>query len=548
MTTSAVPLVLDVTMEEIEAILEQAKDRPLDAVECETLRGLAVSYLAVLTRIEDQKSTIRTLRELVFGAKTETKENVVGDAQAAPTGTGTPEKAETGDEKAQGTEISPPKGHGRTPAQQYTGAKRIKVPHPSLRPGDPCPCGCGGTLYQQKRPKVLVRIRASAPFLATVYEKERLRSSLCGRLFVADSPPGVGEEKYDASVPAMNAVLRYGSGLPMNRIAGLQRSIGVPFPVSTQWEILSEAAKLLMVVFQALVRLAAQGTLFYNDDTPMKILSFLADLKRRRERGEDPKRTGVFTSGIVSELPDGHRVVLYYTGPHHAGENLAEVLTARSAELAPPMQMCDALERNLPEPLKTIVGNCLVHARRLFVRVNESFPAEVRYVVEELALVYENEARAQAAGMSPEDRLQLHQEASRPVMDRLKAWMDGQIEEKKTEPNSGLGKAIRYCRKRWDRLTLFLQVAGAPLDSNLVERMLKKAILHRKNSLFYKTENGARVGDLYMALIATAKLAQVDPFDYLTELLRHPKEIAASPSDWLPWNYRETLGCLADTS
>jgi hypothetical protein len=162
--------------------------------------------------------------------------------------------------------------------------------------------------------------------------------------------------------------------------------------------------------------------------------------------------------------------------------------------------------------------------------------------------VYENEARAQAAGMSPEDRLQLHQEASRPVMDRLKGWMDGQIEEKQTEPNSRLGKAIRYCRKRWNRLTLFLRVAGAPLDSNLVKRMLKKAILHRKNSHFYKTENGARVGDLYMALIATAKLAQVDPLDYLTEQLRHPLEIAASPSDWLPWNYRETLRRLTDTS
>jgi hypothetical protein len=346
----------------------------------------------------------------------------------------------------------------------------------------------------------------------------------------------------------MGAVLRSGSGLPMNRIAGLQEAMGVPFPPSTQWDLLWRAAKLLAVVFREIVRLAAQGTLFYNDDTPMKILSFLADLKKRRERGEKPERTGVFTSGIVSELSDGHRVVLSYTGLHHAGENLAKVLAVRSAELAPPMLMCDALNRILAEPLRTIVGNCLVHARRLFVRVNESFPEEVRYVVEELALVYENEARAKAEGMSPEARLTFHQEASRPVMDRLKGWLDRQIEEKKTEPNSGLGRAIEYCRKRWERLTLFLRVAGAPLDSNLVERMLKKAILHRKNSLFYKTENGAKVGDLYMALIATAKLAGADPFDYLTELLRHPSEIAASPADWLPWNYRETLRRLTDTS
>jgi hypothetical protein len=222
--------------------------------------------------------------------------------------------------------------------------------------------------------------------------------------------------------------------------------------------------------------------------------------------------------------------------------NLFVVLSQRAKDLGPPLHMSDALERNLPEPLKTIWGNCLVHARRGFIRVNESFPDEVRHVVEELALVYENEAYTKVQGMSAEERLRFHQEHSGPVMARLKTWMDEQITQKKTEPNSGLGKATQYCRKRWDRLTLFLRHAGAPLDSNLVERMLKRAILHRKNSLFYKTPNGAAAGDLFMSLIATAKLAKVDPFDYLTELLRHPEEIAADPSQWLPWNYRAALG------
>lgn len=536
MSASTATPVIEVTLDEIDSILEQAKNRPLDAAECASIRALCVSYLAVLTKIEDGKSSIRTLRAMVFGEKTETKDNVVGNNTKAPDVGAAQEEADAApDEKAK------PIGHGRTPAREYAGAERVKVAHESLKPGDPCPCGCGGTVYGKKEPKSLVRIRGCAPFAATVYEKEWLRCGLCGEVFVAKSPSGVGDEKFDASVPAMNAMLRYGSGLPMNRIAGLQKVMGVPFPVSTQWEILLDGARRLEAVLRELVRLAAQGVLFYNDDTPMKILAFLADLKKRRELGEKPERTGIFTSGIVSELSDGRQVVLYYTGQHHAGENLAQVLMERSAELDTPLQMCDALDCNAPEPLKTILGNCLVHARRNFVRVNESFPAEVAHVVEELALVYKNDARAKADGMSPQNRLRLHQEVSKPVMDRLKAWMDEQITQKKTEPNSGLGKAIKYCRKRWDRLTQFLRQAGAPLDSNLVERMLKRAIIHRKNSLFYKTQNGARVGDLYMALIATAKVAKVDPFDYLTELLRHPAEIAASPPDWLPWNYRETL-------
>jgi hypothetical protein len=83
-------------------------------------------------------------------------------------------------------------------------------------------------------------------------------------------------------------------------------------------------------------------------------------------------------------------------------------------------------------------------------------------------------------------------------------------------------------------------VAGAPLDNNVAERALKKAILHRKNSLFYKTLHGAEVGDLYMSLIHTCELNGVNSFDYLTELQRHSADVRRAPADWMPWNYRET--------
>ena len=141
----------------------------------------------------------------------------------------------------------------------------------------------------------------------------------------------------------------------------------------------------------------------------------------------------------------------------------------------------------------------------------------------------------------PEARLRFHQEHSEPVMKQLHAWFLAQFEEKRVEPNSGLGEAITYCLKHWERLTLFLRQAGAPLDSNIVERALKKCILHRKNSLFYKTENGAEVGDLYMSLIHTCELNNANPFDYLTELQKHADELAQNPAAWMPWNYRQTL-------
>ena len=126
-------------------------------------------------------------------------------------------------------------------------------------------------------------------------------------------------------------------------------------------------------------------------------------------------------------------------------------------------------------------------------------------------------------------------------MKKLNAWLHAQFEERKVEPNSGLGQAISYLLKHWQKLTLFLRQAGAPLDNNIVERALKKAILHRKNSLFYKTRNGAQMGDLFMSLIHTAELCGANPFDYLTELQRHSEELVQNPSEWMPWNYREML-------
>ena len=113
------------------------------------------------------------------------------------------------------------------------------------------------------------------------------------------------------------------------------------------------------------------------------------------------------------------------------------------------------------------------------------------------------------------------------------------------EPISGLGTAIGYLRKHWEPLTRFLHVPGAPLDNNVCERALNKAILHRKNALFYKTLNGAHVGDVFMSIIHTAELNGVEPFDYLVALLRHHREVERAPADWMPWNYRDALARLA---
>ena len=120
--------------------------------------------------------------------------------------------------------------------------------------------------------------------------------------------------------------------------------------------------------------------------------------------------------------------------------------------------------------------------------------------------------------------------------------MEEQFRERKVEPNSGLGKAIVYLQKHWSKLTLFLREPGAPLDNNICERALKLVVLHRKNALFYRTMNGAQVGDLFMSLIHTCQLNGVNSFDYLVELIRHAAQVTASPREWMPWCYRAAIG------
>jgi hypothetical protein len=261
------------------------------------------------------------------------------------------------------------------------------------------------------------------------------------------------------------------------------------------------------------------------------------------KRDPSDERSGVFTSGIVS-VGEGHKIALYFTGGRHAGENLAEVLKQRGAELPSPIQMCDALSRNvpkLPAGVEILLANCLAHGRRQFVDVAENFPNECRYVLDMLGQVYLNDAEARECSLAPDERLRLHQERSRPVMDKLHAWLEAQLAERRTEPNSGLGQAISYLLCHWHPLTLFLRKAGTPLDNNIVERSLKRAVLHRKNALFYRTLNGAEVGDLFMSLIHTCQLCGANSFDYLIELQRHAQELAACPAQWMPWNYRDTL-------
>ncbi len=414
---------LDVSSEELEALLERPRPQPLEADGYEKLRAAIRTRGDVTELSENREATRETLRRLICQSSTEKTDEVL-----KRTGIEVNEKnhklGQRGDETT-------PAGHGRNGATAYRNADRVQVRHARLASGDQCPDCERGRVYRQHDPGVLVRIKGQAPIDAMVFELERLRCNLCGKVFTAEAPEGVGEQKYNAPAASMIALLRYGSGFPWNRLEGLQDSLGIPLPAASQCEIVAETAAALRPVYEELFRQAAPGEVLHNDDTSMRVLALNKVQAHAADRA--PDRTGVFTSGSVSTAAE-RNLALFFTGRQHAGENLADVLQQRAAERYAPIQMCDALSRNLPKlptDLEIIVGHCLAHSRRRFVQVTPNFPEACRFVLESFGEVYANDALAREQNMTPEERVAFHQTHSAPVMEQLKVGSRHSLRKRK---------------------------------------------------------------------------------------------------------------------
>ena len=424
--------------------------------------------------------------------------------------------------------------NGKHGKDDYPAAETVKVSHSSLQEKDICPKCEKGKVYKTK-PGSIIRINAVTPLQATVYELEKFRCNMCGTIFTTEVPEEVGPEKYDAESGALIALFRYLFGVPHYRLANIQNILGVPLPSSTQWEIVEKVADKIYPAYNELVLTASKAELFYSDDTTVKILSHI-----KENQTKQAKRKGMFTTGIVADH-EKWKINLYLSGRKHAGENMKHVLKNRKSTDPPPIHMCDALSRNTAELTDIIQSYCLVHARRNFIKIEESYPEESDYIVKQIAEIYKHEEEVNEQKLSPEKRLAYHQKYSAPVMEKVKKWLYRKVKNKEAEPNSSLGKAIKYMQKHWDKITVFLKVPGAPIDNNECERALKRAILHRKNSLFYKNELGAYIGDVFMSLIQTCVQNNINPFEYLVALQKHNESMKQNPEKWMPWNYLEQL-------
>lgn len=534
------PESVELTAAELEALYLRIDNNTLDEEDKRLVKGSLQSTMWLRQTLEAGKLTLHKLRHLLFGFRSEKRKKLPKDEDENSEKESLPvASTETIISNSADDKKSKSKGHGRLGAAAYPDAEKVEISHATLKAGAPCPERCGGRLYKID-PGVFIRVKGQNIAKVINYQMEKLRCALCGLVVTADLPKEVkaGEGKYDFRFKALLAAQKYFVGVPFFRQEHFQKMLGLPLPDSTQWDLIEQVANAVHPVIGALEEIAANGDIIHNDDTPVKIMEVIRANKRDPTRA----RKGMFTSSLFARAGP-HKIALYYSGTKHAGENLGYVLKKRGSSFSPLIHMSDALSANFVKEFEDIIKKalCLSHARRQFTDIEVFFPTECGHVIHEMGKIYLHDKEAKERNLTDEERLLYHQKHSGLVMKELKKWLDEQIEQNLAEPNGGLGKAIQYARRHWEGLTLFLREAGAPLDNNVCEQMIKIAIRLRKNSLIHRTCHGATIASILMSLIQTCRLSDVNPIDYLTVCQENKKALFKNPSHWLPWTYEATL-------
>jgi transposase len=524
--------------DEIEALRARVERGELSAQDKAMIVRLLVLLVKLVRLLQEKNTKIKQLKKWLFGPG-----KGPGSEQSAEAGKGSESQstsaAETdGQQPRQQAEVGagalPRKrgpGHGRNGVEKYWGAKRVHCTDVELYLGACCPDKlCTGHLQDYYQNAFVLRLEGQPLIGATRYDQETFRCSDCQRCFSAKLPDGVPAEKYAPSADAMIVMSRYGFTIPMYRLQSMQQHFGIPLPASVQWERAEYVAQCLLLIFLHLQLIGAQGETMYHDDTSVRILRPLPP------KSDD--RTGLFTTGMVLEY-GAWKIALYRSGRDHAGENAAELLKQRAPQLEPINKMSDASSRNNKPKVSANICYCLAHARGKFKKIEGNNTLQCRAVIDLISRVYEVED--QTREMTKEQRLRHHQQVSLPLMEALRDQMIDELDKHIVEPNSALGGAYNYVLEYFQELTAFTKIPGAPLDNNACERILRLVVLHRKNSLFYRNDHGAFVGDLLQSIITTCRLNKVDAYHYIIAIIEHARQARAHPEKWLPWNYQQQL-------
>ena len=424
----------------------------------------------------------------------------------------------------------------------------IKIAHPLPPEALKCP-SCSKNMHRAHK-KVVTIIRVEG-FKEERNEIETARCLCCGVSVEAECSQSKEKTILQFSLPAAALIigLRYAFGMPSFRLEAVTSSMGYRVPDSTQWDLFETAGNELHGFVKFLRETAKTAPVVQMDDTSVRI-NELTQMFKLRANGDvealKSDRTGVNTTGFVAKFALG-KICLFESGLHHAGEYFEKLMATKTIE-DEVILMADASSSNTSKikllALEVRQANCNSHASRKFkeLKDNPIFEEHVAIIMELYKSVFELDKKLKL--LEPDERLRKHQEFSLPKMEHIKAKILADFENHVVEPNSELGRAYNYFLNHFHKLTAFCKFAGAPICNNEVERVLKRAIRHRKNSLFYKNLIGAAIGDIHMTILLTAKENGIEPIEYLTHLLEFKEERQKNPDSWLPWNYPATIATL----
>jgi transposase len=444
------------------------------------------------------------------------------------------------------------KGHGRNGASAFVNAKHFLHALAAGMVGALC-AACGMGRMTRYREKVVIRVVGQPLFAAELHHLEQARCRVCGRIVRAQTPTGVREglgssyAVYDWSACAMLVVMHYFAAAPFKRLESLHQGWGIPLPDANLWRLVDESDDLLLPLYRALELHGVQNaTSLRIDDTGSMVVALArqiqAEIDALERLGESTKsvRTGINATGALLETAQGS-IVLFFTGRHHAGEVLDRLLKRRLPGGPRLVKVTDGASKNFDHQHRgeLVEATCNAHAFLKFHDLKDKHPTEYALAGEVYKGVFDNDDEAKARRLTPEQRMLLHRERSKPLMEKLKAMCEEKLRGKLVEPTSALWEPLSFIINQWSRLTRFYEEPGVPLDTNLVEQKLIIPVRYLAASFNYQTETGAEVGDRMMSLIATAHANGVEPVAYLTHCLRNHEDLSRSPATYLPWAYRD---------
>jgi transposase len=561
-------------LEGLRQLLQRLEDQQLEPGDWPLVRAL-VSHLLTRTQARQERMLAKIAaagadavaeEDASGSAPASDGSNDAGEAKSSPVSCGAnavhdgePAVPPGGDDDA-GDKGTPPKpqGHGRNGVAAYRTVKDFFHKLAAGVIGALCPrceaktSSAADRMYGY-REKVIIRVIGQPLLRAEAHHHEQARCRICGYLMRAQGPAevheGIGSDyvRYDWSACALLMVMHYAAGAPFKRLESLHESWGIPLSDANQWSVVNAGDDFLLPLFKALERHAiAKATNYRMDDTGSMVVSIQkqidAEIAALERLGESTKgvRTGINATGFYWETPDGP-IILYYTGRHHAGEVVDQLLRRRLLSSPKLVQCTDGASKNFDHEHrdKVVEATCNAHALLKFRDLRDQYPAEYAEAGAIYHQVFENDDTAKDLGLTPLERMLYHREHSKPLMEQLKATCEQKLKSKLCEPNSPLWEPVTFVINQWQRLTRFCEVPGVPLDTNLIEQALIMPVRYLAGSFNYQTETGAEVGDRAMSLIATARAQGVEPVAYLTDCLRQHEDLAQRPEHYLPWAYRE---------